>query len=96
MANAILLEKGFAETIDLVDIAFSSNALIGDTGLGLYFDDVGQVSATVRADNGLPIQSQADPSLAEHPNTSRIRTFGTILPSGELEPARNFQPFWKN
>jgi membrane carboxypeptidase/penicillin-binding protein PbpC len=96
MANAILLEKGFAEAIDLVDIAFSSNAITGDTGLDLYYDDVGQISVTVRADNGLPIQSHSDTSLSESQNTARIKTFGTILPSGEVEPARNFQPFWKN
>jgi hypothetical protein len=96
MANAILLEKGFAEAIDLVDIAFSSNAITGDMGLDLYYDDVGQISVTVRADNGLPIQNHSDSSLSESQNTARIKTFGIILPSGEVEPARNFQPFWKN
>ena len=96
MANAILLEKGYGDSLDLVDIAFSSNALTGETGLGLDFADVGQVSATIRSDNGLPIQSQPDHSFSDNKKTTKVITFGTILPSGELEPARNFQPFWKN
>jgi membrane peptidoglycan carboxypeptidase len=96
MANAILLEKGYGDSLDLVDIAFSSNALTGEAGLGLDFADVGQVSATIRSDNGLPIQSQPDHSFSDNKKTAKVITFGTILPSGELEPARNFQPFWKN
>jgi membrane peptidoglycan carboxypeptidase len=91
MVNAILLEKGYADSLDLVDIAFSSNALTGESGLGLDFTDIGQVSATISADNGLPIQNQSD-----NKNTVKILTFGPTLPSGEVEPARNFQPFWKN
>ncbi len=96
MANAILLEKGYGDSLDLVDIAFSSNALTGEAGLELNFADVGQISATIHADNGLPIQNQADPSLSGNKKTAKVITFGTILPSGDLEPARNFQPFWKN
>jgi hypothetical protein len=69
----------------------SSNALTGESGLGLDFTDIGQVSATISADNGLPIQNQSD-----NKNTVKILTFGPTLPSGEVEPARNFQPFWKN
>jgi hypothetical protein len=96
MANAILLEKGFGDTLDLVDIAFSSNAFTGETGLGLKFPELGQIKVPVRSDNGLPLQSQISTALSGDPGKARIIAFGSILPSGEVEPARNFHPFWKN
>jgi membrane peptidoglycan carboxypeptidase len=96
MANAILYEKGYGDSLDLVDIAFSSNALTGETGLGLDYADAGQISATIVTGNGLPLQSQPAPSLSDNKQTTKVITFGTIMPSGEVEPARNFKPFWEN
>lgn len=95
MANGILLEKNYGTQLDLVDLAFSVDPITGETGLRLIQQDMGQKNIPVSSGDGLPLS-------AHHKNISPKRsdatslTFGTLLPSGELEPARTFQPFWSN
>jgi len=92
MANTIMLEKDFGAKLDLVDLAFSVDPLTGETGLRLINPDLEQKNIRVNADNGLPESSQDSTGSSD----ATILTFGTVLPSGEIEPARIFQPFWRN
>jgi penicillin-binding protein 1A len=94
MANGILLEKNFGNQLDLVDLAFSVDPITGETGLRLVHQDMGQKNIPVNLDNGLPLGAQLKSVSRESSATSL--TFGTLLPSGELEPDRIFQPFWSN
>ena len=96
MANSILLEKEFGAQLDLVDLAFSVDPVTGETGLRLIQPELGQKSIPVNPGNGLPAGGQFPaPGSAPDPD-AKVLTFGTLLPSGEFEPARTFQPFWNN
>ena len=95
MANAILLEKEFGTGLDLIDLAFSTDPVTGDTGLRLIQPDIGQKIIPVNPATGLPVGRQYGGGDFNHPETS-VLTFGTFLPGGEIQPARNFQPFWNN
>ena len=95
IANGILYEKNYGNKLDLVDLAFSVDPLTGKTGLRLIQPDLNQKNIPVRSDNGLPLGGQpSDNPPGKSDATSA--TFGTLLPSGEFEPYRNFQPFWNN
>ncbi len=96
MANSILVEKDFGARLDLVDLAFSVDPLTGETGLRLINADIEQKNIHVAPDNGLPLNPQHSGSGSASSSDATILTFGTVLPSGEIEPARSFQPFWKN
>jgi membrane peptidoglycan carboxypeptidase len=96
MANAIFLEKDFGAKLDLVDLAFSADPLTGKTGLRLIHQDLGQQNILVNSGNGLPANSQNNTSNSENPANASVLTFGTLFPSGEIEPARTFQPYWSN
>jgi len=95
MANSILLTKDYGNQLDLVDLAFSVDPLTGETGLRLIHPDLGQKNIPVNSDNGLPLNTQLD-NVSSRESKATSLTFGTLLPSGELEPDRTFQPFWSN
>ena len=95
MANGILLEKNYGAQLDLVDLAFSVDPITGKTGLRLIQPDMGQKNIPVNSDNGLPLGGQYNKTSSESSNATTL-TFGTLYPSGELEPARTFKPFWSN
>ena len=95
MANGILLAKDYGKKLDLVDLAFSVDPLTGETGLRLIHQDLGQKNIPVNSDNGLPLNTQLHNVSPGISNATSL-TFGTLLPSGELEPDRTFQPFWSN
>ncbi len=96
MANTILMEKEFGAKLDLVDLAFSVDPLTGETGLRLINPDLEQRNVSVDPANGLPVTGQYGPGDSTRSSTATVLTFGTLLPSGELEPERSFQPFWQN
>ncbi|MGW8161729.1 MAG: transglycosylase domain-containing protein, partial [Desulfobulbales bacterium] len=98
MANGILLAKNFDAGLDLVDLAFSFDPVTGTTGLHLIEPDLGQKSVPVSTANGLPpgTQYNADASSTHNRSDATVLTFGALLPSGEIEPARTFMPFWEN
>ena len=96
MANTILIEKEFGARLDLVDLAFSVDPMTGKTGLRLINPDLDQVSVPVNSGNGLPSGAQYDSSNPAKTSDANVLTFGTLLPSGEIEPARSFRPFWSN
>jgi membrane peptidoglycan carboxypeptidase len=96
MANTIILEKEFGAELDLIDLAFSVDPLTGETGLRLIYPDLGQKNVPVNSGNGLPKNLQSEFSGSTNPKDATVLTFGTVLPSGEIEPVRNFQPFWRN
>jgi len=96
MANAILLEKDFGSGLDLVDLAFSVDPVTGETGLRLINPELGQKNIPVNSGNGLPLGAIYGSSTSSSRGGASVLTFGTVLPSGELEPARMFQPFWNN
>ena len=96
MANTILMEKEFGAKLDLVDLAFSVDPLTGETGLRLINPDLEQRNVSVDPANGLPVTGQYGPGDSTRSSTATVLTFGTLLPSGELEPERRFQPFWQN
>jgi hypothetical protein len=101
MANAILLERGDADRLDLVDLAFSDM-----TGVPLVADDLGQVEIPINSGNGGKVLASA--ALASgsgrHQGDSRFFsradgmatsvTFGKISSDGTLEPRRQFTPYW--
>jgi penicillin-binding protein 1A len=95
MANGILLESNYGNQLDLVDLAFSVDPLTGETGFRLIQPDLDQKNIPVRSDNGLPSGGQDKDNPSGRSDATSV-TFGTLFPSGELEPARNFQPFWNN
>jgi len=96
MANTILLEKEFGAKLDLVDLAFSVDPITGETGLHLIQPDFGQKSVPVNTGNGLPANAQYDSAGSTSSKDAKVLTFGTLLPNGEIEPSRTFQPFWSN
>jgi membrane peptidoglycan carboxypeptidase len=96
IANAILLENDFGAKLDLVDLAFSVDPVSGETGLRLIQPDLDQKSIPVNSGNGLPASVQYKSTNSANSPDVNILTFGTLLPSGEIEPARTFQPFWSN
>jgi membrane peptidoglycan carboxypeptidase len=95
MANGILREKNYGAQLDLVDLAFSADPITGKTGLRLVQQDLGQKTIPVSIGNGLPL-SAPHKNISPKKSDATSLTFGTLLPSGELEPARIFQPFWSN
>jgi len=95
VANSILLEKNFGAKLDLVDLAFSIDPVSGETGLRLIRPDIGQKNVPVDHDNGLPLAGPPDTASPDGSDATSL-TFGKLLPSGELEPARDFKPFWNN
>ncbi|MBW2466592.1 MAG: transglycosylase domain-containing protein, partial [Deltaproteobacteria bacterium] len=95
MANDILIEKDFGDQLDLVDLAFSVDPLTGESGLRLIQPDLEQKSIIVDSGNGLPLDKLNNEGATDSPE-GKVLTFGTLLPSGELEPVRSFQPFWSN
>jgi hypothetical protein len=94
ITNSILLEKDFGAHLDLVDLAFSIDPISGETGLRLIRPDLGQKNIPVNHENGLPLENLSQTESSDSEATSL--TFGTLLASGELEPARTFKPFWRN
>jgi membrane peptidoglycan carboxypeptidase len=96
MANAILLEKDFGSQLDLVDLAFSFDPVTGETGLRLIYPELEQKSIPIDPGNGLPLSMQYNRDTSSARRETSVLTFGTVLPNGELEPARMFQPFWNN
>jgi len=96
MANSIVLEKDFGAKLDLVDLAFSVNPATGQTGLRLIQPDLGQLSVPVSSGSGLPARVQYGSTNYTDTTDANILTFGTLLPSGEVEPSRSFHPFWSN
>ena len=95
MANGILLEKNHGAQLDLVDLAFSVDPITGETGLRLIQPDLDQKIIPVNSSNGLPLSTQYNDNSPRQSDATSL-TFGTLLPSGELDPARIFQPFWSN
>ena len=96
VANTILLEKEFGAKLDLVDLAFSVDPMTGETGLRLINPDLDQISVPVNSGNGLPRGTQYDSADPAKTTDANVLTFGTLLPGGEIEPARAFRPFWNN
>jgi membrane peptidoglycan carboxypeptidase len=93
--NSTLREKNYGAQLDLVDLAFSADPITGKTGLRLVQQDLGQKTIPVSIGNGLPL-SAPHKNISPKKSDATSLTFGTLLPSGELEPARIFQPFWSN
>jgi membrane peptidoglycan carboxypeptidase len=96
MANSILLEKEFGTELDLVDLAFSFDPITGQTGLRLIQPDLEQKNISVNRGNGLPVRAQYVSTDSAYSANAKVLSFGTLLPSGEIEPNRTFQPFWSN
>lgn len=96
MANAILLEKDFGSRLDLIDLAFSFDPVTGETGLRLIYPELDQKNVPVDQGSGLPLSSLYSSYTSSSRGGASILTFGKVLPSGEMEPARMFQPFWNN
>ena len=96
IANGLVLAKEFGAKLDLVDLAFSVDPLTGETGLRLIHPDLGQINVPVSSGNGLPASVQFGSPNSPIPSDASVLTFGRQLPGGEVEPARSFQPFWRN
>jgi penicillin-binding protein 1A len=87
IVNVLMVEKGYASSLDPVDLSFN--------GLILKRDELGQVNAAVDPERG----GLVDEPLEEVSVLSRyqpsIVTFGKKTQDGRLDPLRYFQPFWK-
>jgi len=95
IANDILLEKNFGARLDFVDLAFSVDPVTGETGLHLIRPDLGQKIVPVNPDNGMLPPKPGNTTPAADSKATTL-TFGEFLPTGELEPARIFKPYWNN
>lgn len=86
LVNTILREKGYAQSLDPVDISFY--------GLTLLHDDLGQVNLAVDTDSGgrigVPVK-EVDQNDRMRPS---ILTFGRLYENGRFKPDRLFAPFW--
>jgi len=89
MVEALLEKEQVGERLDLVDLSFN--------GLGLRYPETGQLFVPVDPDQGgavLPGRGGRHASVA--PDLPVILSYGPVGKGGRFEPARMFQPFWKN
>ena len=102
LANAILLERGDADRLDLVDFAFSDLA-----GVPLLAEDLGQVEIPINSGNGGKVLAgeALAPDSSRHHGDGRFFShadglatsvsFGRLTSAGILEPRRQFAPYWQ-
>jgi membrane peptidoglycan carboxypeptidase len=89
MVAALLEKEQAGERLDLVDLSFN--------GLGLRYPETGQLFVPVDPDQGgvvLPGRGGRHALVA--PDVPVILSYGPVGKGGRFEPARMFQPFWKN
>ncbi|MDR3630857.1 MAG: transglycosylase domain-containing protein [Desulfocapsaceae bacterium] len=87
VVNTILWEEGYGQRLNQADIP--------RTGLMVKRDDLQQVNVAVRTENGgLPARPVY--FVDEHDRYKpSIMTFAAFDETGDMEPAREFKPFWK-
>jgi len=89
MAQALLEKEQAAERFDPVDLTFN--------GLGLRYPDSGQLFVPVDPDQGgAVLQGRGGLRTRTAPDRPVILSYGPVGAGGQFEPARMFQPFWKN
>ena len=89
IAAALLEKEQAGERLDPVDLSFN--------GLGLRYPESGQLFVPVDPEQGgavLPGRGGRHTSVA--PDIPVILSYGPVGTGGRFEPARMFQPFWKN
>jgi hypothetical protein len=95
MANAILLEKEYAASFDLVDLAFAAIGS-GTPEVPLRVPDLGQIKVPVDRGSGMAAQGSNRATDGQGQEGATVLTFGHWLPGGELEADHHFQPFWRS
>lgn len=91
MANAILLGKNYADSLNLVDFAFS-----GVSEIPLRFPALGQIEVNVNVNSGVVSREATKiESAAASSNEATILTFGEIDEEGDINSARYFLPYWQ-
>ncbi len=89
MAQALLEKEQAAERFDPVDLTFN--------GLGLRYPDTGQLFVPADPDQGgAVLQGRGGLQTRIAPDRPVILSYGPVGSGGRFEPARMFQPFWKN
>ncbi len=89
IASALLEYEQAGERLDPVDLTFN--------GLGLRYPDSGQLF--IPADpkqGGAVLQGRGGRRTQIGPDLPVILSYGPVGVGGHFEPARGFQPFWKN
>lgn len=88
IVDAVVLEKDYAQSFDLVDLVFAPEMVAGSPSVRLTLPEKGQVAVAVDIGDGLPAVQNDDQPVAT------VLTFG-VGRRGELfEPSRFFKPFW--
>jgi len=87
VAQSIVLERDYAGSLDMADMAFS-----GSSEVPLFYPALGQIEAPVAiSGGGLLLSPQAG-----NQDTSSVVTFGKVLSGGEIALERYFLPYWRN
>lgn len=90
LANTIFLERDYAASLDLADLAFA-----GVSEVPVQPPALGQITVAVDDDRGgLPVAGLASPMLPGARPAS-VTTFGEQTKEGEIFLARFFKPFWE-
>ncbi len=106
LANDILQQKQFADTLDLVDFSFSNLSQVP-----LRFPNLGQIEIEVNPARGGRVQIGAGPRkrhvsshdekeektwfLAGRRKQATILAFGEVTAEGTVKPDRQFKPYWR-
>ncbi len=89
IAESLLRLNGVGDRVDPVDLSFN--------GLQLRYPDTGELFVPVDPDQGgLVLQGRGARKALTPPMTPVILTYGQVVENGVFEPARFFQPFWRN
>ena len=87
IVNVLMIEKGYASSLDPVDLSFN--------GLILKRDELGQLNVAVDPERGGIIKEPLEQVSVLSRYKPSIVTFGKKSQDGRLDPMRYFQPFWK-
>ncbi len=106
LANDILQQKQYADTLDLVDFSFSNLAQVP-----LRYPDLGQIEVEVnQARGGRPLAAGLFGKNNQHAGIkpvgnnwflsgtkeqATILTFGEVTVEGTVKPERRFKPYWR-
>lgn len=89
IASALLVKDNVGDRLDPVDLTFN--------GLGMQYPEVDQVYVAIDVKKGGALRQGGDGFRGRIlPTVPTSLTYGRLSGNGPFEPARYFQPFWKN
>ncbi len=89
IASSLLIYEQAGDRLDIADLAFN--------GLVLQYPEVEQFFVPVDPkQGGATIEGRGALRTSISPERPAVLSHGRVAPGGRFEPARFFQPFWKN